>query len=346
MLVPHTEDIDLGILPAGTYTVTTGGSGIDDLSPVDEHTFTVTGDAAPCDSLVIADVTWSPFIDTALVVHVFNPTTELFDYPGFLLLADNGDTLAQETVNFFGIPMENWHILSVRPGAEIPDGPFSGTLELWTGFFAEFACSWQMDFDLCPPDPCSTLITTIQNSGSGLASGSFTWILSNATAQVAAGVLTLTDQTQIDSDTLCVPPGNYSLELDPQQPPNNGQLSFGVSTGLWLLPGPSAPVAWSMPVPLSFAFHAPCIDPFQGVAEHAQGALALVRTGDGALLTRTDGNVLGKIQVYDAQGRSILSAEERTGQHRFSTAVWSPGLYVIRALGTDRQALTARWVVD
>ncbi len=55
----------------------------------------------PCDALNLVSVGYSPFTDTVIVVSVENNnTTEIFDYPGFVLIDSNGDTVAQEIVNY------------------------------------------------------------------------------------------------------------------------------------------------------------------------------------------------------------------------------------------------------
>ena len=41
--------------------------------------------------------------DTISLSAQNNAQNEIFDYPGFLILANNGDTIAKETVNYFGI---------------------------------------------------------------------------------------------------------------------------------------------------------------------------------------------------------------------------------------------------
>ncbi len=43
MLVPHTEEVPLGQLPAGTYTIAVNGAGTDDGAPAGAHVFTVLG---------------------------------------------------------------------------------------------------------------------------------------------------------------------------------------------------------------------------------------------------------------------------------------------------------------
>jgi hypothetical protein len=57
----------------------------------------------PCDLIGITDVRYDAFSDTAILVQVVNNSPEIFSYPGFILFDTEGDTLAREQVNFFGI---------------------------------------------------------------------------------------------------------------------------------------------------------------------------------------------------------------------------------------------------
>lgn len=340
----HTEAVDLGMLSAGTYTIAIAGSHISDTAPTDQHSFTVTGGISICDSLVIASVNWAPFSDTAIMVHVLSPTSTAIDPPGFLLLASNGDTLAQEMGDFFGTPADNWHTLTVKPGADIPNGVFVSTLEL-PGSDADMACSWTMDASLCPSTACDTVFPMIQNVASGTATGSFLYHLQQGGAQVASGTLTLSSGVQSDSDTLCIGPGPYLMEVIPQQGPNGGQPHFGVAaTGG--IQGPTAAVIWTTNSAVVFSFHGSCADVSTGINEPSSAELMIARSSSGISLTRTDNKALGDIQVYDAQGRLITTAKDVTGRYELPTSLWPTGLYLIRSICPGQQMLVTRWIVE
>jgi len=56
------------------------------------------------DSLIIDCCNYDLIGNHAIPLAVSNTNvSEIFDYPGFILVADNGDTSARETVNYFGI---------------------------------------------------------------------------------------------------------------------------------------------------------------------------------------------------------------------------------------------------
>lgn len=343
--VAHADTVVLGTLPAGTYTINLNGNMIMDSAPQAQHSFTVSGGAATvCDSLVLASVSWAPFSDTALLVHVFNPTSTLFDYPGFILHDANGDTLAKETVNFFGIGQESWHTLAIQPGATIPQGPFNGTLELWTLFGQELACSWNQSFDLCPPAPCAPLNVFLQNTGGGMTLGSFHYTVRQMGNEVAGGTFVLSQNAQYDSDSLCLPPGAYLMEVVPDQGPTGGQPFFGVGLGNEVQ-GPGAPLVFTTLSAVAFNFYGACSNGTQGIAV-ADPANLVLNTGNGRVsVRRTDGQVLGELLVFDAQGRIVLDAVEAGAQHEWSTAGWASGLYLLREQGLRGSLLTLRWVV-
>ncbi|MBK8583534.1 MAG: hypothetical protein IPL86_17525 [Flavobacteriales bacterium] len=63
---------------------------------------------------------------------------------------------------------------------------------------------------------------------------------------VASGMLTLTAEEQFASDTVCLPPGNYEIELTAEQPSTGGQAFFGVGGDSWPQ-GPNVQVDYDTP---------------------------------------------------------------------------------------------------
>jgi hypothetical protein len=331
VLVPHLESVFTGPLPAGTYTITIGGSGVLDSAPGSQHAFTVTGSAATaCDSLILANVQWSPFSDSLLTVHVFNSTSTLFDYPGFILLDGNGDTLAQEVVNYFGLGFENWNSLTVSPEAELPTGTFNGTLELWTGFYEDLACSWELPVTLCPDELCSAIVPFIQNYGSGFSLGDFQYDIRSDGMSVASGMLTLTAEEQFASDTVCLPPGNYEIELTAEQPSTGGQAFFGVGGDSWPQ-GPNVQVDYDTPATMPFTFFGPCIDIAQGITTPQANGLTVTQSEVQLRLQRADGQAIGSVQVFDTQGRTVHATRDAQRECKITTGEWPAGIYILRA---------------
>ncbi|HPE54860.1 MAG TPA: T9SS type A sorting domain-containing protein [Bacteroidales bacterium] len=106
-----------------------------------------------CDSLLIECCDFN-LTENSMIITAENQSSVLFDYPGFVILDANEDTIASETVNYFGIgwgPQQ--HTLSIYNAPELP---FSGTLKLYTWFYESLSCT----FDIIIPD------TTLNNTSS------------------------------------------------------------------------------------------------------------------------------------------------------------------------------------
>lgn len=309
VLVPHDEPFALGTLAAGTYTIVITGSSMADLAPAAAHQFTVSagGPGQPCDSLSIGPITWHPFTDTALVLNASNSSSVLFDYPGFVLLDSGGDTLAQESMNYFGIGQgPQPHVLGLHPGAMPPAGPFSGRLDLWTLFYTEAGCSWTEVFDLCPPPPCSPLRLTFGNFGGALVTASFAWSVTDGLGNtLASGTFDLDALTQFDTVTVCLPPGLHTYQVV-QPNVTGGQLVFGMeATGI---AGPQQTfIQGGASNQLPFSFLPACINGTNGVASPRAGQ-GLQAWCDGSILhVRSPGSVLEQFRVLDAQGRVVAA---------------------------------------
>lgn len=331
VLIPHTEVIQLGQLPAGEYTIdfTDASVGYLDFAPPPQHIFTVSGGGgSPCDELELVSVQWAAFSDTAVMVHVMNNSTELFDYPNFILFTAQGDTLAKETVNFFGIAGESWHVLRVMDGVIMPPAPFNGRLELWTGFTDALACTWQQNFDLCPPAPCAELSPTLQVVGSSIVTGLFNWVVFDDAEQIASGQFALSPAVQFADTTLCLPAGNYNINVSPTDPGQGGIVFYSVSAP-GLQSTPSLIVSPSLPVLLPFTFYGPCISGTQGIAERVAPSLIITPTHGGLLVQHPEGNTLGAFWLFDAQGRLLFNTTATTD--RLFVPVEKPGVYLIRA---------------
>lgn len=112
-----------------------------------------------CDSLVINCCAFDSLGANSLTIFVSNPSSELFDYPGFVLLDTEMDTIAKETVNYFGIGTGfQPHTMNIISPLNLP---FTGYLNLYTLFYQEFACS----FPFMIADTVTT-VTEIKPAGS------------------------------------------------------------------------------------------------------------------------------------------------------------------------------------
>ena len=93
-----------------------------------------------CDSVSIECCSFNSLSPNSISLQASNASSNIFPYPGFILLDQNGDTVAKETVNTYGIgPDFQEHVMALVGNLPLP---FIGTLELHTGFYSTFACSF------------------------------------------------------------------------------------------------------------------------------------------------------------------------------------------------------------
>src|SRR6185436_14684371 len=91
-----------------------------------------------CDSLIINCCDFDTAGANTLTLYVANPSSVLFDYPGFALLDSNLDTIAKETVNYFGIgTYPQAHTMDIVAPLTLP---FAGYLDLYVLFYDTLAC--------------------------------------------------------------------------------------------------------------------------------------------------------------------------------------------------------------
>jgi hypothetical protein len=107
-----------------------------------------------CDSLEISCCSFDINQNTISLI-ASNYSGILFDYPGFILLNTDSDTLAFETVNYYGIGLEQMHILDIVHPFSLP---LEGILQLHTFFYDSLACT----FEVFIPDTVATGVSTEQ----------------------------------------------------------------------------------------------------------------------------------------------------------------------------------------
>ena len=102
------------------------------------------GQQLSCDSVKISSIKLSTINPTVEVV-VKNTNVDIISYPGFILFNSNGDTLAQESVDYFGIGSNyQLHELSIINPLNLP---LSGYLELHSWFYDSLICNFPYTID-------------------------------------------------------------------------------------------------------------------------------------------------------------------------------------------------------
>jgi hypothetical protein len=106
-----------------------------------------------CDSLVIECCSFEVDQNTVSLI-ASNYSSYLFDYPGFILFNSDMDTMAIETVNYFGISTDQPHWLTIIHPFSLP---FDGILELHVLFYDSLTCT----FEITIPD---TVTSSVKDS--------------------------------------------------------------------------------------------------------------------------------------------------------------------------------------
>lgn len=290
-----------------------------------------------CDSLDFVSIKYSPFTDSVIVVHVENNSSEIFSYPGFVLITDNGDTLAKENVDYFGIGSESVHRLQVRDGVHDPLDNFSGQLELFTGFYDTQVCNWALDRSLCADSPCDSLIIGFQNWGGALVIGDFAWSVVDSSATVVeSGVLTMTSNEQYWFRSLCLEPGTYTYGLTALGEPSGGGPTLTVSSSSsFASPSISASLDWfnDPGAEIEFPFYLHCAETESpnGIIEKDSDSVRIMRIGHSLSIASIE--PMKQLEIYTSDGKllgsffpnntSFLFLEEPVG-----------GLYLLRVQTT------------
>ena len=339
VLVPHEEQILIGNLAAGTYTILVNGTAVADLAPSPQHQFVVSGGTpSDCDSLEIISVHWGVFGTDRLVVTAANGSSDLFDYPGFVMLDMDGDTLAKETVNYFGIgvlPQE--HLLEVVDGAVIDSNTLQGQLHLWSGSYAEQECQFEGTWDLCPTTACTVVVPYLVNLGDAIVAAEIPYsVLSADSLPLASGIFQITSLQQSDYETgVCLAPGEYTLQLAPITPVG-GQLYCGMSADMmdfqrvqaFYQQGDAENI-------LPFTVYAACIDGSNGVSgRDTPPAMIVTLEGDQLIATAPDGRPIGAYRLIEGLGRIVRTGVGPADRERIPMAGLPHGVYLFHAAGS------------
>lgn len=288
-----------------------------------------------CDSISI-DAKYAAFADTLIEVTAYNHGHTFYSYPGFILYNSSGDTVAKETVNFFGIGTPSSHQLRVRPG-NLPGNTFTGSLQLWTGFYTTLDCSYQMSFNLCP-DTCEKVHPYFGNYGGAYFFGTVNWALKNSGQQtIASGMFTLDSAQQFVEDSTCIMPGNYTLNITPVGSVTlSGQPVAGVRAhGQSMAPQPYAFFLGSA-IQTPFVFYKKCMGPTIAF-EPPSIRPAIIFTSGGILHVYNSSNEIGQLTVYTMEGKAVYSTSSTNTVMDVDISTLPAGIYIVQLVNSKGQ---------
>lgn len=290
----------------------------------------------PCDSVAITDIRYDAFRDSILLVGVINHSGDIFSYPGFILYDSAGDTIAIETVNFFGIGTEQVHALSLHPGAGAPKEVDDGVLELWTLFYDTLVCTFTFSGPLCPDTVCNKLVFSLENFGGALTIGDFTFEVRDSLGNPMINLgFSLNDTLQGFRDTICLPPGAYSFELSTDDFPTGGQPYFYLYEPWSQYYGSTMGGYFNQAsLEIPFLLYENCFGGTSKVREVIpEAGLSLVYASDGIWVAAA-GKQIKELMLYDLAGRLIGSRPGPAGELFLPFGQWK-GMFVVQIVLDD-----------
>ncbi len=171
-----------------------------------------------CDSVQVLDIKLNPFNTNQIMVRsAYTDFDNFISYPTFSLVDDNDFILAMETLNFFGMSIEQIHQvdiidMDIEPGVTIP-----ATLELWSFNYENLECTFEDDYLLWPVQECVplTLTMNITAEDSVATAGTVSWNITYSSGETTELVIIQLDSAAaLINWELCLPEGcDYELEL-------------------------------------------------------------------------------------------------------------------------------------
>ena len=301
----------------------------------------------PCDDVSLLSVKYNAFTDTVIIVHLENNSVAGFQYPGFVMINETGDTVAREQVDLFGIGQESVHQLQVRGGVQNPLENFVGDIELHTGYYDVLACSWDLDQSLCLDGSCDSLIIGFENYGGALVMGDFTWSVQDDMGYVAeSGQFTMVAEVQSWRYGLCLAPGNYTYTLDALTAPSGGGPTLTASTSRnYFGPTLTKPLDWfnDPGTELEVPFFTFCTESPSGIGEEGLNDSAVSLLFDRASKSLNSSEVMQEVKVYSVLGELVYQSNPLS--KTFNISELTTGTYIAVAT-TSEGEVRAKFVLN
>lgn len=300
---------------------------------------------SPCSQLTVEQLQYDAFNPSAIELVVNNQSNDIFSYPSFLLVDNQGDTLAREQVSFFGIGTgPQAHYMVADPGVTLPTGYFDATLLLFGGFGDTLYCTWDLtNISLCPPDSCIQAEVYLTNTGNLVDFFVAYWLTDTESgAQVATGYMQMDTLSATQFDTVCLPPGNYVLEFSPFSPIDTNYV-VGITTSYMFSIGTNtAQQQDPTPLDLAFNWYEDCVDISNGLTEQESEDLMMLIDHDHLRITDPEGKALGDITLWSSDGRLLAARSTNANTAELPVHDLAPGILLVRVVGPNGKLFTQR----
>ena len=290
-----------------------------------------------CDSLNIPSLQYSAFVDTVVEVRITN-SGGWFSYPSLVVYDNNGDTLAWQDPNFFGQGPDQTYLLPVATGATAPVGFFDATIEVRSN--DQLACNFFRPYtNLCPIDSCITLYPAV---GGAPSAHQFDWYVTDAQGDtVATGAMTTPTNSTQARDTLCLPPGEYSLGMVDITGFEQGAAFQMIGSDWWASPT-SPQVTVQSGMVSTFVLFEACFAPANTIPEITAAGIEASVVNGVLMMRKVDGSPIRKVDVLDAAGRLMRSSAGSSAAMQLNIADLAPGVLVVRVTDAEGTTLCRR----
>ncbi len=289
--------------------------------------------ADPCDSLEIIYVGFNPFDDEELIVYVQNTNvSEIFSYPGFKLVDNTGDTVAIETVNFFGIGQYSAHVLATTLEDYTPGTIFNGTLLLYTGFYDSLVCTFPVSEVLIPATGCTDFTVFSYDYLGGIDQQVHWSILDETGAQIFSGIHDYTaDSIYNYSDSVCLDNGCYTLEVFSDNALEN-QLNFGMQFLSFNIVKDSLVASNDSIFSLDFSVYYCDSTTSIAEAENLDDFTFFPNPAKDVLSVEAKSGSFFIAEVYDITGKLLITKDIATNKTELDIATLSDGIYILQLI--------------
>ncbi len=297
-----------------------------------------------CNNLWPASFGYAPFDSDLMEVRIQNNGPIGWSYPSLVFYNTSGDSVAWRPAEFFGIGNDQVFTLDITHPEAINDGGVYPTVELWTGFNDSLRCTWVTSGMFCYPSICATVHPYVLSSDPAAAGTTFIWSINNDNGEnIALGEMTMPLGGVEVMDTVCLPPGNYSLTMS-----NSSISGTGVTYQMRGQPG-STSSSPSIQVNTfgssEFTVLEACIDGTNAVAEIPSEELRSNIVNGILHLQLPIGETSSTVELFDASGRVLLRNTDTKTQRELDLSGLAPGVLILSVTNEEhgRKSKTLAW---
>lgn len=293
---------------------------------------------SPCDSLSILSLNYDAIHSDSINVIVKNESSIIFGYPSFTLLNEFNDTIAKETVAYFGIGnYPQGHIMRVEQpfnGNEIPNGK----VILMGGFGDTAACVFNEEINLCS-DSCSPMRVSVQAGTAVDSTKSVNIFINDSNNQEVYSTMFVLDTIyDIKDDTLCLPPGHYTYVIEEVLPSSN-QVYYGLNP-FYLTTGINANTTGISQTSHSFTIWEKCLSPdtvtppflISELNSTEVNTLIIENKTDEIVLRSSSNSIINYLLVVDMHGKILMDQTSNSSRVKLHRNEMNPGVYIAKVL--------------